>query len=117
MIRDIQERLTMMVEKGDYELTANSVFQILPIGLTMGQIKQYRLPPNPTKMTDTRSNGYVKKYGKTCWEVDALDPRTLTEIVESHIVQQIDVDLYEEILEKEARDIKILEKFIGGGHG
>lgn len=117
MIRDIQERLTMMVEKGDYGLTADNVFQILPIGLTMEQIKQYRLPPNPTKMTDTRSNGYVKKYGKTCWEVDALDPRTLTQIVESHIVQQIDVDLYDEMLEKEARDIKILEKFIGGGHG
>lgn len=112
MIRDIQERLTMMVEKGKYELTAKNVFQVLPIGLTMKQIRQYNLPPNPTKMTDTRSNGYIKKFGKTCWEVDALDPRTLTDIVEANIVDQIDVDLYEEMLVKEAADIQTLEAFI-----
>jgi hypothetical protein len=112
MIRDINERLTMMLEKGHYELTAADVFQVLPIGLTMKQIRQYKLPPNPTKMTDTRSDGYIKKFGKTCWEVDALDPRTLTEIVEAHIVQQIDVDLYEEMLVKEAADIRTLEAFI-----
>lgn len=115
MIRDIRERLTMMLEKGRFEIRGGAVFEVIPIGLTMKQIKQYQLPPNPTKMTDTRSNGYIRKYGKTCWEVDALDPRTLTEIVETHIVDQIDVDLYEEVLEEERAGIETLKAFISGG--
>lgn len=113
MIRDITDRLTLMLEKGRWEIEdASNVFQIIPIGLTMQQIKKYKLPPNPTKLTDSRSAGYVKKFGKTCWEVDALNPRTLTQIVDDHIREQIDIGLYEETMEREAKDIVTLKKFI-----
>lgn len=101
-----------MLEKGKFELTPHQYFKILPIGLTMEQIKKYKLPPNPTKLTDSRSNAYVAKFGKTCWEVDALNPRTLTSIVESNIREQIDIGMYEEVREREEADIETLKNFI-----
>lgn len=113
MVRDIRERLTTFLEKGRYSVDdASSFFEIIPIGLTMKQIQEYDLPPNPTKMTDTRSDAYVKKYGQECWEVDALNPRTLTAIVEANIVDQIDIPLYRKVMRQESKDIKILEDFI-----
>lgn len=71
-----------------------------------------KLPPNPTKLTDTRSNGYIKKFGKTCWEVDALKPQVLTSLVESHVEEQIDMDLYNQSMAQEAEDLEKLQSFI-----
>lgn len=114
MIRDIRDRLTLMLEKGEYELQADDVMQVIPIGLTMTQIKKFKLPPNPTKLTDSRSEKYIRIYGKTCWEVDALKPQTLTDIVETNILAQIDMELYDEMLERENDGIKELQTFIDG---
>ena len=47
-------------------------FEVRQIGLTMDQIKEYRPPHNPAKITDPRAKGYVKIYGQRSWEVDAL---------------------------------------------
>ena len=72
MIRDIRNRLQLMLREGDYydelfcDYPIEDLFSVLPIGLTMEQINQYKLPPNPTKLTDTRSKKYVKKFGKVC---------------------------------------------------
>jgi len=112
MVRDISERLTFMIEQGEYHLVASDIFQIIQIGLTMQQIKKYKLPPNPTKLTDSRSDKYIAKFGKTCWEVDALKPQVLTSIIESHIQQQIDVEKYKEMVTREKGDIEELENFI-----
>lgn len=116
MVRDIHDRLTFMIENGVYsvQLEGNSedVFTVKPIGLTMAQIKEFDLPPNPTKLTDTRSNKYVAKYGKTCWEVDALNPRTLTDIVETHIQEEIDIGKYKKMLKLEQEGIAELTDFI-----
>lgn len=114
MVRDIRDRLTFMLKNGTFELNdIEDFFTIIPIGLTMAQIKQYNLPPNPTKLTDSRSNAYIKKYGKICWEVDALNPQTLTAIVESNIKDQIDIDQYEKMIVQENKDIKFIKKKFG----
>lgn len=126
MVRDIKERLYFMMEHGRYayffesqdytvEEMLESALRIVPIGLTMNQIRQYSLPPNPTKITDTRAAGYIEKYGKTCWEVDALDPTTLTALVEQHIEEWIDYDKYEMMLAKEKEDKLKLQKIIKKG--
>lgn len=115
MIRDIRGRLTMMITKGKYKLPLKGLedwFQVVPIGLNMQQIKKYKLPPNPTKLTDTRSDKYVKLHGPDCWEVDALDPPTLTAIVEKNITERIDILKYEKMIAKENKGIKELQKFI-----
>jgi len=102
-----------MFENGDERITDPS-FQVVPIGLTMPQIKKYKLPPNPTKLTDSRSPGYVKQFGKICWEVDALNPEVLTQIVEANIESQIDLDEFQSMLTQEEKDITKLKKIING---
>lgn len=88
------------------------LFQVIPIGLTQQQIKKHKLPPNPTKLTDSRSDSYIKEFGKICWEVDALNPKTLTEIVELNIQNHIDIDLFNKNIVREKKDIKDLNKIL-----
>lgn len=64
MIRDIQDRLN------EFGCTVD----VIPIALTMEQIKQYNPPPNPAKITDKRAKEYIRQFGGMSWEVDALPP-------------------------------------------
>lgn len=110
MIRDIDNRLTTMLANGRHNIVDG--FRVVPIGLTMDQIKEYKCPPNPTKMTDSRTEDYVKMYGRTCWEVDALPPEALTNIIESSIESLIDMNWYQKKLDDEETDKGKLRSFI-----
>ncbi len=117
MVRDIRERLTFMLLNGDYAYNFEGMdmeywFQVIPIGLSMEQIRKYNLPPNPTKLTDSRAKKYIQKFGETCWEVDALKPQVLTSIVEANIVNLIDVPQYKSMLEVENKGITELKKIV-----
>lgn len=117
MVRDIRERLYMMLRQGKFKETfisnnAEAALQIIPIGLTMRQIEEYDLPPNPTKLTDTRSAKYVEEFGPTCWEVDALNPRVLTQLVDDNIEDLIDMYKYEELRELEEKEKAELKTII-----
>lgn len=90
-------------------LESEKFFQIIPIGLTMQQIKKHKLPPNPTKLTDPRAVGYIKEFGRICWEVDALKPQTLTEIVEKNIQEQIDISIFDKVVKREKGQIAKLQ--------
>lgn len=113
MVRDIKERLEFMFLNGNYAPGFNkNRFKVVAIGLTMSQIKKYKLPPNPAKTTDSRSAAYINEFGTQSWEVDALSPEVLTQIVEDNIEHSIDMDLYNIIIEKQEEDIIKLKKFI-----
>lgn len=113
MVRDIRERLEFMMSNGDELISEPSDWLIVKhIGLTMQQIRQYNLPPNPTKPTDARSADYVKKFGTTCWEVDALAPDVLIALVETFIEATIDMDKYEETVAREKADKVKLKSFL-----
>ena len=47
----------------------------------MPQVEQYAPPPNPAKMTDPRAADYVAAHGAESWEVDALPPNVLADLV------------------------------------
>lgn len=76
MARDIQDRL---------EIFGVSV-SVKQIALNLDQIKQYNPPPNPAKVKDSRYAAYVADYGNESWELDALDPRTINDL----IIKQVD---------------------------
>jgi hypothetical protein len=80
MTRDIQERL---------ELFGSDV-RVERIALTMEQVNQYNPPPNPAKLTDARAQGYIDTYGRSSWELDALDPHTIGDLVRDHVRQYRD---------------------------
>lgn len=63
MTRDISERL---------ELFVGESVNIRRIALNFNQIHQYKPPPNPAKITDSRFNNYATEYGEESWELDAL---------------------------------------------
>lgn len=112
MIRDIDTRLRFMLENGLHSEGDSSGLTVRPICLNINQVKKYKLPPNPTKITDSRSEGYIKTYGKSCWEVDALAPEVLTEILESNIEAEIDLELFEEKLLQEQSEKNLLKGLI-----
>jgi len=100
MIRDIRDRL--------FEFGVDVT--VKPIGLTMAQIKQYNPPPNPAKITDPRAKDYIEEHGNTSWEVDALNPKVLHQLVRTNVEGMIDMGLFEEMLEKEKEHKKELER-------
>ena len=61
----------------------------------MAQIKQYDPPPNPAKITDTRSPAYIAEHGAVSWEVDALEPKVLNSLLDSEILKVLDESKYE----------------------
>ena len=74
------------------------------LALTIEQVQAYGPPPNPAKMKDTRAAGYVEKYGANCWEVDALPPDVLHEIIGDAFKMILDTQKMGRIVEQEDRD-------------
>lgn len=95
-----------------YYIETNELFQVKHIGLTMEQIKEFNLPENPTKMTDSRADGYVEKFGRHCWEVDAIDLVELRRIVTNEIENTIDMKVFKRIRDRERHEISELEDII-----
>lgn len=90
-----------------------SRFAVVPIALTRAQVTRYKPPPNPAKTTDPRSGKFISEHGTKSWEVDALRPEVLNDLLETEIVSRIDIDKYNAVLEEEKVDIKKLEKLKG----
>ncbi len=90
MSRDIEERLALF---------AGTPIRVERIALTMAQIRQYSPPPNPAKLTDSRIEGYVSQYGRSSWELDALEPGVLVDLISSHVEGEIgDRSAWDEVL-------------------
>jgi hypothetical protein len=65
------------------------------IALTSEQVTDLPSFPAIDKKNDPRYAWFVEHYGKTCWELDALDPNDLREIVEQAIQDEIERDAWE----------------------
>jgi hypothetical protein len=84
MTRDLEERLRLF--------SFSSAFEMRRIALTMDQVNEEQPPPNPAKVTDSRFEGYRRLYGDESWELDALNPAYLTELVILHVRDEIEPD-------------------------
>lgn len=86
MSRDLEERFQLFLgDEAEY-------LSFQRIALSMDQIEEIKPPPNPAKSTDSRFLDYRKKFGDKSWELDALSPNYLTDLVESWIETYIDED-------------------------
>jgi hypothetical protein len=101
MSRDNQDRIDLFTQHSGVELRR--------IALNMDQIDQYAPPPNPAKVTDSRFVNYIKKYGESCWELDALEPKVIDAMIEKEIRSMIDQDRWNMVTEMEAEGRKALE--------
>ena len=107
MSRDLEERLRL--------LSRRSAFELIRVALTMDQIEDQGPPPNPAKTTDSRFAEYEALYGYESWELDALQPRFLTRLVEEHVLEVLDEGLWNarqgEINEIRRRIYEVAEQF------
>ena len=97
MTRDIGDRLTKF---------GCGFIEINRIALNLDQIKKYDPPPNPAKSTDSRYRAYVRKYGTTSWELDALSPPVIEKLITKEILKVTSQAKREAILlrEQEQKD-------------
>lgn len=100
MTRDIQERLALFGADVDVKRVA----------LTMEQIQTYNPPPNPIKLSDARATGYIAEFGHECWELDALEPKVITELIRNEVTALLDADLLLEVENKERTDKENIQK-------
>lgn len=101
MSRDITERL---------ELFTNGGFEVHRLALNMNQIDEYSPPPNPAKTTDSRCEGYIRNYGYQSWELDALEPRVISNLIRDAVFEYRDIDLWERDCTRENQEIESLKK-------
>lgn len=79
MTRDMQERLRLFGART----------QVRRIALNLDQIVQYEPPPNPAKLSDSRAKGYIRSFGASSWELDALNPDTLHKLIADAVDEYI----------------------------
>lgn len=99
MTRDINDRQYLF----------GGQIQLERIALNMDQVEAHNPPPNPTKVTDSRASHYIKMFGHECWELDALDPKMLRELIRQKVLNYRDETLYQQTLEKEREYRKVLD--------
>ena len=82
------------------------------LAITMEQIDELQPPPNYAKISDPRAEWYINEFGEDSWELDAIEPKMINEVLDDMITDLIDVDQYHEIVRQEKADKKKLEKLI-----
>lgn len=95
MTRDNADRLAMFARMG---------VEVRRLALNMDQIDEYAPPPNPAKMTDSRFGDYAMQFGNESWELDALDPKMISDLIAETIVEYRDEDLYQATLTRERNE-------------
>lgn len=74
------------------------------LALNYDQVQEYNPPPNPAKATDSRFLGYQSEYGNECWELDALDPQVIVDLVRGAIAEIMEHNAWEVMLKSEGKD-------------
>lgn len=85
MTRDLLERL---------RLFGGHNFDLRRIALNIKQVEELNPPENPAKSTDSRFEAYLRAFGESSWELDALSPQYLAELVSSNIEAVIDRSIW-----------------------
>lgn len=99
MSRDIVERIRTFET---YDFTFRR------LALNMDQIELYNPPPNPTKLSDSRASGYIEEYGYECWELDALEPQVISDLIKKNVEFFRDENLYRKVLKQEEKEKTLL---------
>ena len=108
MTRDIRERINMFASHDGYD---EFNIEIRRVALEMGQIQKYNPPPNPAKLTDSRCGRYIEQYGRSSWELDALEPMVLENIITTAVEDCLNIPLFNQMQEKEAEIKRKLKRY------
>jgi hypothetical protein len=96
------ERLRRLEQEYDDNQGWDSRLEVRRLALTWSQVGQYSPPPNPAKSSDARYRGYAKEFGDESWELDALEPTVLGQLVRDEVDDLLDHDRWDAAVEREA---------------
>ena len=99
MTRDTIDRLEMF----------SGGMKVERLALNWDQVERYNPPPNFAKLSDSRAKAYVARFGLESWELDALDPATIVNLIESAVSRFRDDDLWAKAKKREQAGIDQLE--------
>lgn len=102
MTRDIQERLAMF----------GAATVVRRIALTYDQVQAYNPPPNPAKLTDSRCKAYIERYGDESWELDALNPTVIHDLITEHVDKLTDFELLRSRKERLREEKDSMQKYL-----
>lgn len=103
MTRDIQERLWLF----------GAEVEVKRVALTMDQIDTYNPPPNPAKLSDSRCGKYIDQFGDESWELDALEPKVITDLISDEVTTFRDDEVYQAVCSRENHgkdELRMLER-------
>lgn len=103
MTRDNRDRLSMF---------AGVPITVVRLALNRDQIDRFQPPENPVKFNDSRATAYVEEHGYHCWELDALSPRFISDVIEENVLRVRNQEQWDEMLEEETQDRMMLDEFI-----
>lgn len=95
MTRDNADRLRMFV---------GVPVQVIRVALNWGQVQELQPPPNPAKLTDSRYAAYAAQYGDSSWELDALDPATISRLISDAVGRLRDEVRWSDALAREVEE-------------
>lgn len=100
MTRDNGDRLSMFM--GGVEVKR--------LALNMNQIEEYNPPPNPAKEVDSRFAQYVELYGYESWELDALEPQVIADLIRQAIYSIRDHTKWMAVIDEESEQKQLLSQ-------
>ena len=86
MTRDMRERS---------ELFMNCKIHFRRLALNLNQVHKLNLPPNPAKIKDSRFPDYKKKFGNNSWELDALKPKFIVDLIQPEIKKLVNEQIWD----------------------
>lgn len=104
MSRDILDRMQMFM--GGVEL--------IRLALNQDQIAEYKTPPSPAKTTDTRYKAYIANFGDDSWELDALEPQVISDLISTNVSKLIDDKKWKKAIRKRNKGRKVLLDAVKG---
>jgi len=104
MTRDNEERLSLF---------AGTRIMVVRLALNMSQIEAYNPPPNYAKPSDSKTRGYIERFGSDeCWELDALEPSVIRDLITDAVVRLRDPKKWDEALAREAEEKNLMDVMI-----
>lgn len=95
--------------RDDFDIPEASISAV-KVALTSEQVERFQLPPN---MLAKQSSRHIKKFnrdhGRYAYELEALDPRQLQDVLREAVLSVIDVDLFNHEQQQEQQDAVQLE--------
>jgi hypothetical protein len=119
-----QDRPAVLAYAGDFDASGEDIDRdfiervrcwddVARVALTPEQVREYDLPPQPGKATDSRANRFIARHGENVQvELDALPPEVLRDLYQGAINEYWDMSQYEWACEVERAERASLHEFL-----